>query len=201
MEDIFELLVALLVIVIPLISKSKKKKQEKPGQKKPAKAPKTAQTKRKVDPDALKQTLQDVEKKINDWAEKLESEDEEDEEAKAFQPEQPKASAMQPQRLQAERLEPEPLIPQSMAIPLMQEVGMAEGQSHTDGAGCVGGSIEHDPQGHHQGMDFHPHGTHGYGSAQEASAVQRAKPAVSAAELRKAVIWKEILDQPLSMRE
>lgn len=186
MEDLFELLVALLVIVVPLISKSKKKKQEKPGKKKAAPQKKAA-----ANPDALKNTLTDVEKKINAWLETL---DEEDKPAP-----QPK-HRMEPQRLEAEKMEPEPLIPQSMASTPLEEIGMGEGQSRTDDAGCIGGSLSHDPQAHHQGMDFHPHGTHGR-RAEEPMVVQRVKPAVSAAELRKAVLWKEILDQPVSMRD
>ena len=95
------------------------------------------------------------------------------------------------------------MIPQSMLTAPLEETGIDEGESHTDAAGCIGGSLPHEAGEFHQGMDFHPHGAHAHRRANldEPIAVQRVKPAISAADLRKAVLWKEILDQPVSLRD
>lgn len=180
MEDLFDMLeslCALLVIVIPLLLKKKNKKQARPGKKPSA---------NEKPPKALEQTLAEVEKKLEKWAESVN--EDEPSAPEAVQTQLPvDTHAMQPERLVAERL---------------QETGMAEGESRTDGFGCIGGSLAHPADGHHQGEDFHSHDAHTLRrSPADEPAVERVKPAVSAADLRRAVVWKEILDAPVSLRE
>ena len=90
-----------------------------------------------------------------------------------------------------------------MVAERLQETGPAEGLSYTDEAGCIGGSLAHDANEHHQGEDFHPAGAHTVRREVRETPIkaERVKPAVSAAQLRQAVLWKEILDAPVSMRE
>lgn len=211
MEDLFELAVALAVIILPLMSK-KKKKQQRPGKAPRREAPKPAakpEQKSRLeqwletvdDEDDLKpelgEALSDIAEKAEKWIAGAQSAGR-------------KNAHMQPQRLQAERLEaqklePEPLIPVAMDAPLMQEADMGEGQSHMDDAGCVGGSMQHEADDFHQGMDFHPHGEHSFRRdaqrSEDPPRVERVQGAISAADLRRAVILSEILDRPVSMRE
>lgn len=183
MEDLFELIVAVIVIIGAVTSSAKKqKKQQRPGAGQPAKQ---AKPKKRAAP---VETLGDIEKKIDKWMRDVEQQ------AKSGSG---TASASRPD-MAPQRLEAEPMT----ALPL-EEAGPCEGMSYTDAAGCIGGSLPHDANAHHQGMDFHPRGAHGLGSHQEDQpvAVERVKPLVSASELRNAVVWKEILDAPVSLRE
>lgn len=183
MEELFEGLVPLLIIVLPLLLGKKKKDEKKQSaRKQPAKKPGNTQA-RPSEP--LKNTLADVEKKLNAWVESLESE--------------PRpAAAPQPASMEPQYLESEPMVAERL-----QETGMAEGLSRTDDAGCIGGSLAHDGAAHHQGEDFHPAGAHTVRREirEIPVKVEPVKPAVSASQLRQAVLWKEILDAPVSMRE
>lgn len=180
MEDMFESIAALLIIVIPLLLKKKNSKKERPGQQKPVQQAAPVRT----------------EKKIRDWIEQIELAEVLDEESE--EDEADDADGMQPAYL-----EPEPLIPEMLRAERLQEEGLGEGLSRTDDFGCVGGSMSHPQDGHHQGEEFHSRDAHSASGVHrdEPMTVERVKPAVSAADLRKAVIWKEILDKPVSLRD
>lgn len=179
MEDLFELLVAAIVIIAGIASSAKKqKKQQRPGKGQPVRAAKPKKSAAPVE------TLGDIEEKIDDWMRQMEQ-------------------AAARTEMEPARLEPEPMIPESMEVTPLEQAALAEGMSRVDDMGCIGGSLEHDAQAHHQGMDFHAGDAHGRAAmrSEESVTVERVKPRVSAEELRKAVIWKEILDAPVSLRD
>lgn len=185
MEDIFESLFPVIILLLPLLFGKKNRNKARPGKaRQPQVKPAPVRKERKI---------------VQDWIEQMELADvlDEDEE------EDREADGLQPQYLQPEPLVPEKLEPERLQPVRLQETGLSEGSSRTDDFGCVGGSMGHAADGHHQGEDFHAAGTHAArrDDRDEPVMVERVKPAVSAADLRKAVIWKEILDRPVSMRE
>ena len=183
MEDLFELIVAVIVIIGAVASSAKKqKKQQRPGKGRPVKQAKPKKSAAPVE------TLGDIEKKIDQWMQDMERQ------AKS----EPGTAAASRPDMAPQRMEAEP-----MTVLPLEETGLGEGASRVDAVGCIGGSLPHDEAAHHQGMDFHPHDMHGWSSRQEEQpvAVERVKPLVSASDLRNAVVWKEILDAPVSLRE
>lgn len=135
--------------------------------------------------------------------------------SKAARPERPKPirqpeprTVVPPPDMTPEAMRPEDMTPETLYSELMTPESMrpepmtsAEGASIVDAAGCVGGSLPHD-ESQHQGAEFHAPGTHG-GRLRDRSEPQpeAARAAISVEQLRNAVIWSEILDKPVSMRD
>ncbi len=172
MEDMLELIIGFTVIVIAIcVSASKNSRKKRPGQK-------TASVRKEPD----KPTSQAKPRK---------------------RPAAAKAKAAPKTDMTPEAMIPEPMQPESM-IPELQRMGMdmSEGESRGDANGCLGGSMDHD-ESSHQGVEFHADGMHGVRRVRPKAAEPQVAiaPMASAAQLRSAVIWSEILDKPVSMRE
>lgn len=186
MEDLFEALVGIIVVVVAICASASKnkKKNRRPGQK--------PQPTEKKEARAAKRTPEQKPQRHGKGQRVPQGMAPKDMTPKDMAPE-----SMVPERLQPEDMTPEALMPEPM------QATLAEGESHGDGAGCLGGSLAHD-ESVHQGTEFHAAGTHGTRRVRPAAAeAQTTAPAprVSVAQLRNAVIWSEILDRPVSMRE
>lgn len=191
MEDLFETLVGIIVVVVAICASASKnkKKNRRPGQK-PQSAEKSTATTAKRAPQPRPQRQGKVQRVPGGVTPK-------DMVPKDMMPKNMMPESMVPERLQPEDMTPEALMPEPM------QATLAEGESHGDAAGCLGGSLAHD-ESVHQGTEFHAAGTHGTRRVRPAAAeAQTTAPApqVSVAQLRNAVIWSEILDRPVSMRE
>lgn len=172
MEDAFETIIGLIFVIAMIsISAGKNKKKKRPGQ-----------SRKSEQPQPVPEPTPTREEKLARLREK-----------KAAK----KAAAMEPERMVPERMEPETMEPRPMTVG-----GYTEGDSYRDEDGCVGGSLAHD-ESSHQGVEFHAPGTHGLAVAKTAvkPEAQAPKPRVDGSQLRSAVIWAEILDRPVSMRD
>lgn len=193
MEDFFETfetLVGIIVIVVAICARASKnkKKNRRPGQKPQPEEKKatTSAAKRTAEPKRRGKALRVPVEMTPENA----------------MPKNATPKGMTPEHMVPEQLQPEDMTPEALTPEPMQAT-LAEGESHGDGAGCIGGSLEHDASVH-QGTEFHAAGTHGTRRVRPAAAetpTTLSTPRISVAQLRNAVIWSEILDKPVSMRE
>ena len=183
MEDMFELIVALIVIIAGICaSASRSSRKKRPGQR-PAARPAVTPSKKEPSKPVMQSKKPNLQQ--------------------AKPPKQPVPAGvdMTPEAMIPEPMQPEKMVPELLLKRLESELD--EGVSRSDANGCLGGSLEHD-ESTHQGVEFHADGVHGERPFRPEAAEPKAaavRPKVSTAQLRSAVIWSEILDRPVSMRE
>ncbi|MDO4356827.1 MAG: hypothetical protein Q4E13_09985 [Clostridia bacterium] len=173
--DMFELIVGLIVVIAGIcVSANKNSRKRRPGQQSAART--LSKEPPKPAMQAKKPNLQQGKPQKQAAPAKLE---------------------MAPEAMVPEEMQPEKMIPE-----LLMQMELGEGESRGDANGCLGGSLIHD-ESTHQGVEFHSAGAHGRRRSRPEAT--QARPAAvtrpSAAQLRNAVIWSEILDKPVSMRE
>lgn len=180
MEDLFDILIVVAFALIGIAAKSSKSKKTKPADK-PKSTPKPPQpakpAKAVTQPSAVKIAgKESIESAINAITELLENAD----------------SALAPQPAAAHPQQP---------AKAKKKKKSASGESKTDEHGCIGGSIPHMTS---EGESLQEHAQHEKNRQARLSeenalrAESLRKP--TAADLRKAVVMKEILDKPVALR-
>lgn len=179
MEDLFDILIVVIVALIGVAAKSSKSKKAKPADK-PKSAPKAQPpqpAKAVTQPSGVKIAgKESIESAINAITELLENAD------SALAPQPAAAHPQQPAKAKKKKKN-------------------ASGESKTDEHGCIGGSIPHTAS---EGETLQEHAKHEkerQARLSEENALRAEslrKP--TAADLRKAVVMKEILDKPVALR-
>ena len=199
MEDLFEVLIVIVIAAFGLLSKSSKKKKAAAS---PAKAPEPAS--KPISEAEKSASRRNVEAAVSAFAELLNDES-------LPNPDKPIAVKIPAAIEAAVRKMPEPAkaktsieaeAAKKQHLSKIKTLGApASGESKTDAHGCIGGSM---PDHEAEGETITEHAAHEQNRqqklAEEAalSAASLRKP--SASELRRAVVMSEVLDKPVSLR-
>lgn len=199
MEDLFDILIVIVIALLGIASKNSKKKKAAAS---PAKAPEPAS--KPISEAQKSASRRNVEAAVSAFAELLDDES-------LPNPDKPIAVKIPAAIEAAVRKMPEPAkvktsiedeAAKKQHLAKLKTLGApASGESKTDAHGCIGGSM---PDHESEGETIAEHAAHEQ-NRQQKLAEEAAFDAVSlrrptAADLRRAVVMSEVLDKPVSLR-